>query len=222
MDEQAIRPVLENPAPETLSNPAAQAPDSGKGGLDVPALVQAVVSAVLGQLHQDIAKPCVHVVGGCDEKAAAAVSQALGTEIAPCRDGAERRILPFLSCRDMADLASGRASSPAASEVLELLLQGQRIEVLEYEYRAYENTASGALYRLYARQAGELAEFGLVPFVRPCTGHIRVWESVITAEHVRQAVSAGVPELQVLKTALVTPLAADQAQLDGITISRIL
>lgn len=196
--------------------------------MDVSELVRAVVSSVMEQLSATAPQECVLVLGHRDERAAAAVEQALGPGCTVRYLGEEgqehvvRRILPRLSCNDMADLAVGRASGPLMAEVQRLLLAGRKVEVLEYEYRQYADTASGALYRLYGQHADTLAEFGLVPFVRPRPEHVRVWENVISAEHVRQAVQAGAPELQVLKTAVVTPLAVEQAKLDGISISKIL
>lgn len=196
--------------------------------MDVSELVRAVVSSVMEQLSATAPQECVLVLGHRDERAAAAVEQALGLGCTVRYLGEEgqehvvRRILPRLSCNDMADLSVGRASGPLMSEVQRLLLAGQKVEVLEYEYRQYADTASGALYRLYGQHADTLAEFGLVPFVKPRPEYVRVWESVISAEHVRQAAQAGAPELQVLKTAVVTPLAAEQAKLDSISISKTL
>lgn len=196
--------------------------------MDVSELVRAVVSSVMEQLATTTPRECVLVLGHRDERSAAAVEQALGSAVTVRYLGEEgqehavRRILPYLSCNDMADLAVGRASTPLMAEVQRLLLAGQQVEVLDYEYRQYADTASGALYRLYGRHAETLAEFGLIPFVKPSPEYVRVWESVISAEHVREAAGAGAPELQVLKTALVTPLALEQAKLDNISISKTL
>lgn len=196
--------------------------------MDVSELVRAVVTSVLEQLAVTASPDCILVLGYRDEKTAAAVEQLadsgcsiryLGEE---CASAPVRRLLPYLSCQDMADLATGRAGNAIMAEVLHLLLAGRQVEVLEYEYRAYADTAPGALYRLYARYAEELTEFGLIPFVRPRPEFVRVWDDVISAEHVRQTVEAGASELQILKTALVTPLAIDQARSDSITISKML
>lgn len=195
--------------------------------MDVSELVRAVVASVLDQLAVANAPECVQVLGYREEQAATAVERLLGPGCVVRYLGEEcaapvRRILPYLSCSDMADLAVGRAGNGLMTEVQHLLLAGRQVEVLEYEYRKYADTAPGALYRMYERHAGTLAEFGLIPFVVPAPEFVRVWESVVSAEHVRKAAEAGASELQVLKTALVTPLAVDQARQDSITVSKIL
>ena len=67
-----------------------------------------------------------------------------------CRDLAfNEYILPQLSCSQMADLAMGKATGRTGGKVLELILKGKTVNVIEYEYKKYCRTAPEALLRHY-------------------------------------------------------------------------
>ena len=123
-----------------------------------------------------------------------------------------RHILPVLSCSDMADLAVGRASSPCMEEVLGLLLRGVEVEVLEFSYRAYTDTAPGPLYELYVAHEKTLAGYGLRAFRPRVPEKVMVREKLITAAMVEKAGAEGRRILVIPAAASVTPLAAETAE----------
>lgn len=132
--------------------------------------------------------------------------------------GMARYIIPQLSCVDMAALASGQAKSPMTEVVLQLLLEGTAVEVLDYEYKAYEKTAAPDLYKLYLQHQSTLSSFGLTAFKSAPEPITRCWEKLISEKDIDQAADKGAKELHVTKDSVVTPLAMDQAKLAHITI----
>lgn len=130
------------------------------------------------------------------------------------------RLLPLLSCTDMADLAAGQAHSETAHAILQELLLGHRVDVLDYEYLSHADTAPSALYAVYRACEDKLASYGLVRFKirQPETRHCQ--DGLITAGHVEQAAEAGVRSLIVATTAKITPLAAESADRLGIQLVR--
>lgn len=131
-----------------------------------------------------------------------------------------RHVLPSLSCSDMADLAVGRAAGPLMAEVQELLLQGLAVEVLDFAYHAYSETAPGPLYRLYEAHEAALAGFGLTAFRARAPEAVRQWDDLVTAETVKQAAATGTGVLLVPASAKVTPLAVETAAERHISIQK--
>lgn len=123
-----------------------------------------------------------------------------------------RYILPFLSCNDMADLAQGKASGIFMSEVLRLLLAGKEVEVMEFEYRSYSETAPVALYGLYQSYEKTLAAYGLKECGRKQPDAVRFREDLLTAADVNKARENGALTLMIPLSAKVTPLAAEAAR----------
>jgi hypothetical protein len=185
-------------------------------------LVRKVVEEVLRRLRSE--RETVRVLGKRSEALASDLEPYLepGATLLFQGEGGSgqvsRRILPVLTCADMADLASGRASSPEAAEALALLLAGQEVEVLEFAYRAHRHSAPEALYALYSLYEERLASFGLVA-VRP-----RARESfepqggLLTARDVDEAVKNGASVITIRAGTLVTPLAADAARDARVTL----
>lgn len=191
--------------------------------MDVAELVRTVVLEVLERIDEKKTQACVMVLAARDaalvERIAPLVAPFYGQDADILFAGEDcggrtpqKYLLPALSCSDMADLAAGRASSPLMAETLALLLRGVEVEALDFEYRAYADSAPGALYDLYAAYEKTLGTYGLKEFRarRPDTARLR--ESLITAGMVEQAGADGVRSLVVPATANVTPLAAETAE----------
>jgi hypothetical protein len=131
---------------------------------------------------------------------------------------ASRYLIPYICCPDMAALATGRATGPVTRKALDLLLAGEKVEVLEYEYSRHAATAPRALYTLYAGYEKTLASFGLVKFEEKKDGLMRLRENLVTEKTVKEAAAGGMAALLVPSGALVTALARDAAEELGLDI----
>jgi hypothetical protein len=132
-----------------------------------------------------------------------------------------RRILPRLELEQQADLAVGRAGDPLSRAVLNALLDGHRVEVLEYAYRDFASSAPPALFRLYREQAEKLTEFGLKPYVAVKKAEVPSGcRQLITEADIRSLLSEGKRSLKIDKTWLITPLALDLARDNQLCIER--
>ncbi len=130
----------------------------------------------------------------------------------------ERIILPRLCLKEMADLALGRTAGRIPGLVLSLLMQGQKIEVLAFDYYEFKDTAPPALFQLYRGYEETLAGFGLCRFQSGC-GHSRTIHDRLVTERVVTELSAiGVTEIITGPGCLVTALAADMARENSIRI----
>lgn len=141
----------------------------------------------------------------------------------PAADGeAERYILPYLCCPTMAALAGGLAPNRAVRKVLDLLLAGKKVEVLEFEYTRYSQSATHTLYGLYEAHEKTLASYGLVRFAEHNAEHgaaaLIIRDSLVTEKTLRQAAQSGARELRVPPAAIVTALAEDSAKELGVKI----
>lgn len=194
--------------------------------MDVAELVNSVVRKVLEQLQEkDEQGNCVLILGEQNEPGSAKAFSALGNPAQAVYFGEDttnlavtRYVLPVLSCCDMADLATGRASGPVMQEVLRLLLLGKPVEVLEFAYTAHSETAPNALYSLYAAHEHTLATFGLTRFRPKQPDAIRFRQDLVTAADVSRAGAEGASVLMVPLGANITPLAAELAGNLHITI----
>ncbi len=195
------------------------------------AMIQAVVLEVLKRLQPSQSTVCVQVIGGRD----AAVEDKVRSLLAPCYGAApdivfsgeccsghapDRIILPRLTCTAMADLAAGRASDPCTAETLSHLLLGEKVEVLEMEYRTYASTAPAALYKLYASHENTLKGYGLVLFQPKARENVRMHARLITAADVEKAAGEGAHCIDAPSGAIITPLAAEKAEALGISLRR--
>jgi hypothetical protein len=199
--------------------------------MEMEALARVIAQEVLNRLRETEAeRPCVLVLADREARLEAQVRERLGQpsqaqdilfsgEVAASRTP-HRHLLPRLSCSDMADLATGRAAGAQQAAVLNLLLNGVSVEVLEFEYKAYVESAPGPLYRLYEAHARTLESFGLKECPRPRSGTIRFWENLVTERDVTQAWKDGARVLEILTTARVTPLAVEAAHTLHITVCK--
>lgn len=158
------------------------------------------VSAVLDKLRPDIR---VHFWDGCT----------------PPSPG-QRVILPRLSCRQMADLAVGRAGEPLTEKVLALLLSGTTIEVFAYEYQRFQKTAPARLYALYESYVAILKGFGLCSFGDGAPQIASLKQTLVTEEDIVAAHKQGIAILKIPATARLTPLARDCARERGVQINQ--
>ena len=187
--------------------------------MDADDLIRNIVREVLNQLRGTTEKACVLVLAERDEVLASEVRQLAGEDSDVLFFGEdigkrvpERYILPNLCCAAMADLAGGRASGKFLTEVLRLLLTGQKVEVLHFGYTAYAETAPGPLYELYTSHRKTLETYGVSEFrkKRPDTFVFR--EYLVTEEVVGRAHGDGASTLAVPAEAIITPLAAETAR----------
>ncbi|QGY41892.1 hypothetical protein GM415_17775 [Pseudodesulfovibrio cashew] len=194
---------------------------------DLQDLARRIAREVLNRLQEGEPAPCVLVLAerSCElaEKVRASMGDGydyffLGEETPECDP--HRYVLPGLSCVAMAQLAVGGASEEVAARVLGLLLRGKRVEVLEYEHRAFDGTAPHALYSLYESHVETLTGYGLVPLEKVKPERVCCREMLVTEDVVER--HDGVSVLMVPKTALVTPLAYDAARDREMTIRKCL
>lgn len=194
------------------------------------ALVQTIAQEVLARLQERTAEgPCVQVLAEREARLETQVRERLGNgaDAVLCFQGEDtagrrpcRHILPRLSCSDMADLAAGRAPDQPLAGVLALLLAGEEVEVLEFDYKAHAQTAPGPLFRLYEAYARTLETYGLRECPRPRPERIHFREDLVTAKDVTQAAHHGARVLEIPATARVTPLAAEAAASLRLTIQK--
>lgn len=139
----------------------------------------------------------------------------------PQPDAVNRRIMPRLTIDQQADLAIGRASDPQSRAVLQALLEGHQVEVLEYAYTDFASSAPPALFELYREQAEKLIEFGLIPYTSSRTsGPSASRKRLITEADIRRLLVEGNRSLKIDKTCRITPLALDLARDNKLCIER--
>ena len=193
---------------------------------DLQDIIRAVAQEVIKRLQEEApTKPCVMVLGPRNEGHCLQIKECSEADVEILFWGEDtagrtpvRHILPFLSCNDMANLASGKASEGMSSEALQLLLSGVEVEVLEYEYRAYSESAPGALYALYEAHEKTLVSYGMKEFARKAPEAIRFRETLVTQSTVQEVHSIGASTLLVPTKANITPLAAEAAKNLNLTI----
>ena len=190
--------------------------------MDMSELVSAVVKEVLERMESRKELPCVWVLAkrepALEDKVRPLVEPYFPEGVELVFFGEDlggrkpaRHILPYLCCSSMADLAVGRVSSRTLETVLTLLLKGISVEVLQFGYRDYADTAPGALYDLYVSYEKTLASYGLKEFKAKLPESVRVREKLITAAMVEKYGLEGYRTMVVPADATVTPLAAETA-----------
>lgn len=131
-----------------------------------------------------------------------------------------RFVVPYLCCPNMAALANGQTTSSMTRTILNLLLAGKRVDVVEFEYERYTDSAPEALYTLYADYARRLESYGLVKLCL-CQGTTkRFRESLVTENIVNALKVQGYTGMIVPANAIVTDLANETAQENDFTITR--
>jgi len=197
--------------------------------MEIDDLVRTITANVVQQMQAKPKKECCMVLSRRTPLLTQQVQLLVGDSIEIMFLGEElkgqticRHILPTLSCIHMADLAIGRAEGMYVKEVLSLLLQGREVEVLEFDYKAFSDTASGPLYRLYESYKDKLQSFGLVSFRKKQPESIRYWKELVTEQTITKTEQRGASTLVVSHTCNVTPLAQETAKLLNITIQKSL
>ncbi|MCW7753353.1 hypothetical protein OOT00_05060 [Desulfobotulus sp. H1] len=187
--------------------------------MDVDELVRTITREVLRQMTGESPRKSVMVLAERTDFLAERIQGLLGQEAeirfrgeGGVQKGADRYILPFLSCGSMADLAAGRPGEGEVSEVLSLLLKGYTVDVLDFEYRMYTDTAPGPLYGLYESYRKTLAAYGLKEFVRDQPHALRLKKTLVTEKDILEAQEQGASVLWLSMDAKVTPLAAESAK----------
>lgn len=130
-------------------------------------------------------------------------------------------ILPRLTVNQMVDLAMGKAAGRIGKEVMDLVLRGKTVDVLEYEYKKYLCTAPEALLRHYESLESTLKDFGIKGFEKKDTGALRLRKKVLTQKDMNIAVQQSKKLVQVPKDTCITPLAREFARDHHIRIQRI-
>jgi hypothetical protein len=197
--------------------------------MDVNELVRTIAAEVLKQIQGQEKKDCVVILADRDSFSTERLRESLGGEADIFYYGEDthgrtacRYILPSLSCNDMADLATGRANGPCMNAVLDLLLHGTEVEVLEFGHRAYSETAPGPLYRLYESYMHTLAGFGLKSFQQKRPDFVRFWQTLVTEKVIIDAEQQGTSVVQVPVDAQITPLAFETARNLKVNIQKCL
>lgn len=186
--------------------------------MDLNELVATITREVIRQMGKKTEKECVMILENQDCTLVPRILEHIGDVDLlffgddPGTRTPVRYILPQLSCTNMADLAAGRALEPVAEEVLRLLLSGTKVEIFEFEYRSYAETAPGPLYSLYESYEATLSTFGLKEFIKKQPVIQRFKKAVVTEKDIIQANNKGVLELRIPENANITPLAAECAK----------
>ncbi|MEA1967682.1 MAG: hypothetical protein U9N77_05640 [Thermodesulfobacteriota bacterium] len=192
--------------------------------MEIEELVQTIVSQVLKQLNrtpeqeQVMEKECIMILEKKGNVKNEPVLNYLGDSVEvfyvdnePPRERPMRYILPFLSCSGMAALAKGMAVEPVTEKVLSLFLAGRCVEVFEFEYKLFSQTAPDALYRLYESHEESLAAFGLKAVEVEENYTMRLRKKVVTEKDIIQAMEHGVAVLRIPADASITSLAVESA-----------
>ena len=194
--------------------------------MDLEALVKAITAEVFKQVNGE-ETPSVLIIGDRTCKKCQAAEKLLGKNVAvlypdenPGAGESLRRIVPYLSIRHMAEMAAGKAEGPLMEIVLQALLAGQPVEVMEFEYRRHADTAPEGLMRLFEGQEEALASFGLTAMDLMKRDMIRIRKPLVTDADVAEANQRGARELLLPVDAQVTPLAVESARELGMIISR--
>ncbi len=130
----------------------------------------------------------------------------------------DRHILPQLTINQMGDLSQGMARGRIAGQVLGTVLKGKTVEVVEYAYTRFRETAPPALVALYDAQKQILQGFGIKPFEAADTRALRLDKQVVTQRDVQAAMERKIKVLKVPQKACITLLAAEAARENSIEI----
>ncbi|MFT5700843.1 MAG: ethanolamine utilization protein [Desulforhopalus sp.] len=197
--------------------------------MEIDALVRAITAEVLKQMQPSSTRGCCMVLSGRTQLLTDRIQQLVGDDVEIFYFGEEihnqticRYILPSLSCNNMADLAAGKAEDLDAKKVLNLLLHGTEVEVLDFDYKSFSETAPGPLYRLYESYLKTLKSFGLIAFRQKLPENYRFWKELVTEQIVHETEQRGASTLVVSRTSKITPLAAETAKTMNITIQKSL
>jgi len=197
--------------------------------MNIEELVRTITTEVVKQMQPSVNTSCCMVLGRRTPLLTDRIQELVGNETEiffydeePKSQTICRYILPTLTCNNMADLAAGRAEGIYVKEVLSLLLQGVEVEVLDFDYKRFHETAPGPLFRTYESYQETLKGFGLVSFREKKPETIRFWKELITEKTIHDVQEEGANTLVVSRTSTITPLAYETAKLLNITIQKSL
>lgn len=189
-------------------------------------LITRLVAEIVGQLSQERPAEHILVIGSRNDDVGKALpsGNTLSRKLFFSAEGddterIDRYILPCLQLNDMADLALGKAVSPDAVIIRNLLLAGKTVEVLEYAYKECENTAPPPLYHLYCQYDETLRSFGLSP-VHVEVKRVSLTKKVISEKDLEKCRAGGITRIDVSSSSIVTSLAKDYARQYRIEIQR--
>ena len=192
--------------------------------MTIEEVVRQVVEEVVARLNPPT-KDRVVILAKPDDENVAELRRQLGDEVevgvGVDITSASRVIIPCLSCTQMADLAAGRATNYRFQQVLTRLLGGQTVEVFEFEYQRFSQSAPETLFNLYETYRQTLSSFGVVDYEPGTKASGPLFnKAVVTEEDILAAHKQGVRTLALAATTLVTPLARDCAKARGILLEK--
>lgn len=196
--------------------------------MDVEALIRAITKEVLKQVHGTTKKETLLIFGekGCPKGEAVQKRFAETYEVVYFGEGSpepsacKRLVIPSLTIGHMAGLASAKADGPLMEGVLASLLSGQTVEVMEYEYRRYEDAAPEGLLAHLEAQKERLETFGLVPMDLTSKETVRIRKALVTEADIEDAIRKNARKVWLPQGTQITPLAVEHAKNAGILIAR--
>lgn len=190
-------------------------------------LVKSIIREVLKQLQVSSEGSQVLILAEKTSEKIAPLMQHIeqGTRVSfwdkNCQEiNSKRVIIPFLSCCQMADLARGSAACPIMEIALAELLSGRSVEVFEFEYLRYQDSAPESLLRLYESYEERLYEFGLKRFNAKTETIGCLRKPLLTEKNILEAQQQGIKTLKISSKTRLTPLASDCAREQGIQIQK--
>ena len=147
--------------------------------------------------------------------------------------GYHRIILPYVSLKDLADLALGRAAGRIGRLVTELLMSGAKVYGGCFEHDRYKVSAPDAMAAMYQAYERTLATYGLNRLTKETvhgpaadsklsrltdTPAATVTDRLITEQRMAELAARGISRLVTQPGCLVTALAKDLARARSIQI----
>ena len=192
--------------------------------MEIEQLITRLVQSILKELQPEKSKTIV-VFAARSRKLPEGLTDLLGPKVRILyaddsyqSENVDRYILPCLYIDQMVDLALGKGGSRLMYAVRQVLLAGKNVEVFQWEYEKYLQSAPRAMLDLYSRYRKELEAFGL----RACTGPVtpvRFEKKVLTEADILRARENTTMQLEVAPGCRITPLALETARNLGIRIS---
>lgn len=195
--------------------------------MDLEILIARLTRTILSELQAEQQKETIVLFGKKEQLLPEDLAVVLGQK---CRvlhvddpwqpEEVDRFILPCLHIDQMVDLALGKGGSRLMYAVRQVLLTGRKVEVLQFEYRKYLETAPLNLINLYEDYKKQLEGFGLIDCIRPGKHGLRIKKKVLTEADILNAREQGTQQLEVTAGCHVTPLAQETARDLGINIRK--
>ena len=186
--------------------------------MDLEQLVSRLTTAILSELRQE-ALPTVLLFCRHDQQLPAGLADQLGSkvqlryaeEVSP-PEGIDRFVLPCLHIDQMVDMALGKGGSKMMYAVRQVLLTGSKVEVFQWQYQKYRDSAPKPLLDLYEGYRRTLHDFGLIDWIDSRQQVSRHLHAVLTEADILKARAQGVAALEIGANCRVTPLARETAR----------